>query len=182
MTLSLTAAADPGESAAWALVESRPNARPLLRLLVEVHGARWNDLAFDGARQIVAMAGGPVPCAIEVPHATVHRGAGMAHHASGTGLGRRIGRLEAAWFAASGEWPAEVLPGSAEGQWWRPFRLGKKREMPGRPLGWHRVAEASMFVEGAAARLALVGSAARRVDCAEAVLMAAAVGLSGGAA
>ncbi len=167
----IAAAADPGESSAWAACAFTPGDRPRLLILHPVHGDEhlWWRRALEGARLIVD-AYGQVPCRIEVPPATVHRGAGIASHGAGHGLGMRAGLLRAAWWQAT---PGGVLPQTwSPREWWGPFRLGKKRAVVGQPLGWHRVAEAGMYVDGAAEVLALV-TASRRVDCAEAILMAA---------
>lgn len=169
----LTVGCDVGESAGIALVETRPGRRPLLRLLVEVHGTRWDARAIEGCRHVVGAAGGPVPCWVERPPSIIRSGAGMQHHNAGIGIGRRIGKLELAWLLAAGE-PAELVEPRT---WWRSYR-GMKGKRDGKVPGWERVAQAGMYVEGAAERLALVGSVARRVDLAESILIAASRGIA----
>ena len=165
------AAADPGESSAWALCRAVRGSRPVLVALHPVHGDEhlWWPRAVGGARLLVAAAGGPCPCRVEVPPPVVHSGA-MAHHRTGHGLGMRAGLLRAAWWSATGELPATWEPG----EWWRPFGLRGKREAKGVPKGWHRVGEAGLYVDGAANALTAF-PVTRRVDAAEAVLQAAAL-------
>ena len=188
--MTIAAAADTGESSAWALVEWSGRGRPRLILVHEDHGAErlgWTR-ALEGAAVAHKAARefqpeGPIRCAVEVPPPVVHRGH-MAHHATGHGLGMRAGLLRAAWERSAG-----VLAGTqTPAEWWEPWRvlglvLTGKTRWPGKrpPPGWvdgaERMGQAEMYVEGAAGVLRQVGSRARAVDVAESILQAGALAI-----
>lgn len=125
--------------------------------LIQVYGAHW--LArMDAA---IATATGPVFCEVMQPR--IRASAQARNHAVAFSLGRKVGMVEAICYRYGR--PFTPL---TTAQWWRalPTALGPKRGD-----GLHRVEECCNIVRGAAAWLEDV-PAGRRVDCAEAILVA----------
>lgn len=162
---------DPGDDTVLAVVSLRPGAQPLLLDLHEVYGdgERWFKRLDEGVMAVRRDHRDTDRVWLEVPESRIRRSAKMAHHAAGIGLGRRIGAIEAAWRESFGLLPVTVTTGT----WWEPWRpaliLHPKSEE-----GTERIGEASRMVSGAAQALARVTSKDRRVDAAEAILIAGA--------
>ena len=179
----ISVGADPGESAAIAVGRGARGKRPVLLGLWQIHGstdAAWfrrADVAVGGLWDVLdAEAGIERPVVSLEGAVPVARGP-FAHHASGWGLGFRAGVLFAMLREQLGVMPCVVLPSKAG--WWGPLTMGGKPLGPKRDGGQHRIGEAGLFCDGAAAALAGLdmGSDAaksRRVDAAEAVLIACA--------
>lgn len=174
---------DPGESAAIAVVRGSRGKRPVLLGLWQIHGstdAAWfrrADVAVGALWDVLDAAED-----YEASHARVGlegvvpvaRGP-FAHHASGWGLGFRAGVLFAMLREQLGVMPCVVLPSKAG--WWGPLTMGGKPLGPKRDGGQHRIGEAGLFCDGAGAALAGLdmgsdAAKARRVDAAEAILIA----------
>jgi len=175
--------ADAGESAAWALVERVAGHRPRLVRLVEVYGSTddlWYQRALQGAGVIVAvleeLGSAATACWVEMPPAKSRADRRGKRHsqASWIGLGERAGALRMAWRAKAGA----VAEGVEPRVWWAPWRGQVRRGKDERDAGAHRIVEAGRLVAGAAERLEQVASSARRVDCAESILIAGAAALS----
>ncbi len=179
--------ADSGASAGWALVRLRPGKLPELVELWPVYGTtaklwlyRASATAKVAWQRLVAEAGTVAAAQtatvwIETPPEFSRKGKDGKRHSqqSWIGLGRRVGGLEMAWYAASSEAPECVEPT----QWWNPWGGVIRRGKDERDKGLHRVKEAGRLVKGAAAALETV-PATRRIDCAESILVAGAAALN----
>lgn len=177
--------ADAGEHAAWAVVESDGRSYRLVALHdVYGEGRHWMRRAQVGARLTWERVRGhegerlevaaSVPVWIEVPPVHSRRDERGQRHSqqSWTGLGRRVGLLEAFWYVeTAGASLAERVEPST---WWKELHgLIAKGGKSARDGGLHRVLEATALVSGAGPALQLV-SPSRRVDAAESILIAAA--------
>ena len=194
--------ADSGKSAAWALVSVEKGRLAQLHALEPIFGTRmelWAERAREGAEKVHRMA----PEAawwVERPPPRVKKDSHMAHHATGVGLGIRIGVLATCAHRASGRWPGDCEPGhlspeqlehdqakpvhlrraSGHPHWW--WYLGPKLILRAKTdedhgNGVERIREASVAVVGAKEALAAVPEG-RRVDCAESILIATARALA----
>jgi hypothetical protein len=156
---------DPGRSAAVALVEFEPGRRPRLLSGVAVNGADWKAWL---ARMTSALSRAQAPVYVERPAGggKSRRGKFDAH--TFLGLGERIGAVRACAYSIGLD--CDVVEQDAWARFWR-VRSGKDED------GEHRVAEASMLLDGAGVVLSAmpVATAAdreRRVAVAEAALLA----------
>lgn len=161
---------DPGDDTVLAVVRLGSGQMPVLVDLFEVYGGpvHWHDRLDEAVHRVFQAEAHPDRVWLEVPEKVIRRSAGLANHRSGIGLGRRIGAVEAIWRQHYGSLPVTVTTGA----WWDAL-AGVVRLHPKSDTGTERIAEASGVVQGAAQRMAEITSADRRVDAAEAILMAA---------
>ena len=193
MSMVIGIGADSGASAAWAGVAVERGQAPCLILLEPIYGTdpHWSDRSLAGAEKAHRMA----PDAtwwIERPVPRVNADTDMAHHATGVGLGIRIGRLQEHAYKASGRWPVCVEPGNKSPEQITALRTQAPRHNSGLPQWWwyalptvklrpktdakygdgiERVAQASLLVRGAKDALEAI-PVSRRVDCAESIIIA----------
>ena len=178
---------DPGASTGLALVRDVPGGLPELLGAWCAWGAdrewlrRLNEslgvvgvLAFDRG---VALA--DVVVWVEEPPSHWRSGGPRNTQAAARGIGRRMGQVEMAWAQRTeGTWPRRVQGP----EWWEPWRGQVAHGKIGD--GGHRIAEAGRWVEGARAVLAAMeqettAARERRVDVAEAILIAGAAAMAG---
>lgn len=143
---------DPGQSSALATVEDGRCVG-----LVQVYGTHWL------RRMDEAIRGASAPVYCEIMQPKIRASAHARNHAVAFSLGRKVGIVEALCYQHKR--PFLTLTTAA---WWAalPTALGPKRADPS-----HRILECCGMVKGAAAWLEDVPEG-RRVDCAEAVLIA----------
>lgn len=174
---------DVGRHSAIALCSHTPGHLPVCLGVWPIAGSTedlWYRRAYaaiHAAERGICAAGGQTactPCWIEYPCPKVRKGP-FAHHASGFGLGRRVGSLETIWRFTFGVVPEPTTPSMAG--WWGPLASSLGRLKGKSETGVERIEEASRMVSGAREMLAEV-PATGRVDAAEGILIAAAAALS----
>lgn len=174
--------ADPGSSAAWALVELERGSLPRFLALAEVHGSedKWLSRARDGLRACLDRVpeASPDLCWIERPPDRVRRDASVRHHASAAGLGIRAGMMAGVYYMATGKSAELVDPGTWQQRAWGRGRVGPKAQGADKAqVALQRVRLAASLVPGSRPVLEAI-SMSRQADCAEAVLIAGAAALA----
>jgi hypothetical protein len=165
------AGADTGAHAGLALVtRGERGQRPVLEHLWPIFGADhlWLLRALEASNNANVLAPG-VDLYVENPPKTGRTSklkGDRRGHTTWRGMGRRKGMVEGVWFAATRRCAITI----EQSEWTSQFPEIKKKKVGD---GTHRVLEATMLVQGAGAALKEVRESCR-VDCAEAVLIAAA--------
>lgn len=175
---------DPGAALGLALlVDELP--RPRLLGVWDVSGARhlWHRRLREAIEELDDLVEGPTPvCWVE--DWSEARGEARSRHLAWKGLGHAQGAICQAWYARTGQVPVLVpVSDEAPARHAQPRRgwtsllglaAGKHEGFDGQPKGWHRVDEAALRVAGPVREQLADVPNARRVDVAEAILIAAA--------
>ena len=167
-----SAGADSGARSGIAIVRrDKADDRPVLIGVWPVFGADhlWLLRARDACSEVNASTDTDVVLSIENPPKTGRTNAlkgDSRGHTTWRGMGRRKGMFEGVWFCVTGRCAKSV----EQSDWVSVFAgLAKKKKVGD---GTHRILEATMLVQGAGAALKEVRKSCR-VDCAEAILIAA---------